>query len=89
MKSIFNEKIEKEIKVNFHRAKIVTIEGIDGSGKTTLIESCVKKLSEMGYRATYFHTSSSFNTFCQIVNQSVQKEFLTKDMNQIFHNVAF
>ena len=89
MKSIFNEKIEKEIKVNFHHAKIVTIEGIDGSGKTTLIESCVKKLSEMGYRATYFHTSSSFNTFWQIVNESVQKEFLTKDMNQIFHNVAF
>ena len=89
MKSIFNEKIEKETKVNLQHAKIVTIEGIDGSGKTTLIESCVKKLSNIGYRATYFHTSSSFNVFWQIVNESVQKEFLTKDMNQILHNVAF
>ena len=41
----------------------IVFEGPTGAGKTTLIESYVKKLSEMGYRATYFHTSSFFNTF--------------------------
>ena len=71
MKSVFNEEINREKILKPIHAKIITVEGIDGSGKTTLVESCVSKFSNLGYKVKQFQTSSDRN------------------MNQMFHNVAF
>ena len=89
MDSIFNENIRKRRNLLLYHAKIIAIEGIDGSGKTTLAESCVKKLSDMGYKVSQFHTSSNFNCFWNVVNEGLKNGYIDRDINQLFHNVAF
>lgn len=89
MISIFNEQIEKEFPLNKKRAKIVTIEGIDGSGKTTLVENCVKELKAQGFTAAHISTSSNFNGYWAVVKKGLQEGIITKDTNQMLHNIAF
>lgn len=89
MKSVFNEEINREKILKPIHAKIITVEGIDGSGKTTLVESCVSKFSNLGYKVKQFQTSSDFNCFWDIVNKGVANKSIDRNMNQMFHNVAF
>lgn len=89
MKSIFNEEINQSKVLNPVHAKIITIEGIDGSGKTTLVKNCVNELTALGYKVKHFHTSSEFNCFWSVINKGITNQVINKDMNQMFHNVAF
>ena len=50
METIFNSMINEEKAFNNSRAKIITIEGIDGAGKTSIVENCVKRLTDSGYK---------------------------------------
>lgn len=89
MKTIFSEEIIEEKLVSKCAANVITIEGLDGSGKTTLINNCIDKLSDEGYKVKYFQTSSGFNVFWKTVNTYCKNGFITNDINQIFHNISF
>ena len=56
METIFNRLLEKEYHLNSNHGKIITIEGIDGAGKTTVVENCVNILNQKGYKAVHFFT---------------------------------
>ena len=89
METIFNKLIDDEVKKNENKCKIITIEGIDGSGKTTVVNSCVNKLHEKGYRAEHFYTSSNYNIYWNTVENLQNKGLIDISTNQILHNLAF
>ena len=89
MKTIFNKKIDSEIKLNTNRAKIVTVEGIDGSGKTTAVEKIVEKLKDQGYKAEHFITASNYNAYWETVETMQDNNLIDASTNQILHNLAF
>ena len=57
METIFNPIIQKEHKLNTKHARIITIEGIDGAGKTSVVDNCISELNKMGYKTNHFYTS--------------------------------
>lgn len=88
MFSIFNNLIDQTIERNDNVCKIVSIEGIDGSGKTTVVNNVVSKLQEKGYRATHFVTASDYNVFWNVV-ETMQKQGIVDDyVNQTLHNLV-
>ena len=89
MKTIFNKKIDSEIKLNTNRAKIVTVEGIDGSGKTTAVEKIVEKLKDQGYKAEHFITASNYNAYWETVETMQDNNLIDASTNQILHNLSF
>lgn len=89
MASIFNEIIDQEIKRNDNDCKIVTIEGIDGSGKTTIVDAVIKKLQDKGYRASHFVTASNYNVFWNVVEDMQKQDIIDNHINQILHNLTF
>ena len=91
MESIFNEKISQGITLNNPNCKIISIEGIDGSGKTTLVDNCVEELRRRGYRAEHFYTASEFNRYWNVIKKmsKFEKRVISDDVNQVLHNVAF
>lgn len=89
METIFNETLNEKHILNNTRARIITIEGIDGSGKTTAVEQCVQLLKNSGYKAIHFKTSSDFNTFWDIVKKGISYKVIDNEVNQLIHNIAF
>jgi len=89
METIFNNILDSDIKLNDKRAKIITIEGIDGAGKTTIVDKCVEKLNEEGYKAVHFNSSSNLNHFWKVVNSGLKEGYINSDTNQLLHNIAF
>lgn len=89
METIFNNIINNEIKRNDNDCKIITIEGIDGAGKTTVVEECIKELRKKGYRATHFFTSSDYNEYWRVVETLQNNNLIDNSTNQILHNIAF
>lgn len=89
METIFNEVLNQEHTLNPTHGKIITIEGIDGAGKTTIIDNCVKTLNNKGYKATHFFTSSDFNIYWDMVKRGINHDCIDKETNQILHNIAF
>lgn len=76
MESIFNKSIENDSIIADKKGRIITIEGIDGSGKTTLAQNVVNEINFAGYKACIFNASSSFNVFWDVVNGCVRKKLL-------------
>ena len=89
METIFNKLIDEEVKKNQNKCKIITVEGIDGSGKTTTVNLCVDKLREKGYRCEHFYTSSNYNIYWNTVETLQTKGLIDISTNQILHNLAF
>lgn len=89
METIFNSMINEEKAFNNSRAKIITIEGIDGAGKTSIVENCVKRLTDSGYKVEHFFTSSEFNCYWKNVDIALNEHFINSSINQMFHNIAF
>jgi len=91
VESIFNEKINKSIALQNPNCKVVSIEGIDGSGKTTLVDNCVQELRSRGYRAEHFFTASEFNRYWNVIRNlsRFEKRVISNDVNQVLHNIAF
>ena len=89
METIFKKFVNKEIKLNDCHGKIITIEGIDGAGKTTLVDKCVKELQLRGYKAKHFYVSSNFNVFWDVVKTGINNNYIDNDMNQMLHNIYF
>lgn len=89
METIFNENIFVHTERNNNPCKIITIEGIDGSGKTTAVELCVEKLKNIGYRAEHFNTSSGYNEYWKVVEELQKNSLINNTTNQILHNIAF
>ena len=89
METIFNRLLEKEYHLNSNHGKIITIEGIDGAGKTTVVENCVNILNQKGYKAVHFFTSSDFNIYWDIVKKGIQSDCIDSNTNQLLHNIAF
>lgn len=89
METIFNDKLNSEYKLNETHAKIITIEGIDGSGKTTIVENCINILNQKGYKATHFYTSSEYNIYWDVVKKGIINKLIDTDTNQMLHNIAF
>ena len=89
METIFNELLTKEYKLNSNHGKIITIEGIDGAGKTTIVDNCVNILNNKGYKAIHFFTSSDFNIYWEVVKRGIGYNCIDSDMNQLLHNIAF
>ncbi len=89
METIFNNLLNEEYFLNPNHGKIITIEGIDGAGKTTIVEECVKILNQKGYKAVHFFTSSDFNTYWAIVKRGIQNGSIDNDTNQLLHNISF
>lgn len=94
MKEIFSIDIgnvtNKKLK-NKDKCKIITVEGIDGSGKTTVINKCIEDLSNRGYKVNYFSSKTTFNNFWNVVKNNVltQEDACTNDVNQTLHNICF
>lgn len=89
METIFNDLLNKEYQLNPNHGKIITIEGIDGAGKTTIVEQCVNILNQNGYKAVHFYTSSDFNIYWNIVKKGIESKSIDVDTNQLLHNIAF
>ena len=89
METIFNELLAREHKLNSNHGKIITIEGIDGAGKTTIVDNCVNILNAKGYKAIHFYTSSEFNIYWDIVKRGIEYNCIDNDINQLLHNIAF
>ena len=85
LESIFNEKISQGITLNNPNCKIISIEGIDGSGKTTLVDNCVEELRRRGYRAEHFYTASEFNRYWNVIKKmsKFEKRVISDDVNQV------
>ena len=69
--------------------QIITIEGIDGSGKTTTVDAVVDKMKNIGYKAKHFVVSSNYNVYWEIVEELQKKGLIDNSTNQILHNLAF
>lgn len=89
METIFNPIIQKEHKLNTKHARIITIEGIDGAGKTSVVDNCISELNKMGYKTNHFYTSSDLNVYWQIVKNGQKNNIINNDINQLLHNIAF
>lgn len=89
METIFNDLLNKEYQLNPNHGKIITIEGIDGAGKTTIVEQCVNILNQNGYKAVHFYTLSDFNIYWNIVKKGIESKSIDVDTNQLLHNIAF
>lgn len=89
MKTIFNDVLSFDVKLNSSFGKIITIEGIDGAGKTTVVDNLVKKLNDRGYKAIHFYTSSLYNKYWEVIKRGIGYGIIDNEMNQLFHNVAF
>ena len=89
METIFNDKIVDRVRINNNHAKIITIEGIDGAGKTTIVNNLIKEIANLGYKVEHFNTSSLYNIYWDTVKSGINKGIIDKDVNQLLHNLAF
>lgn len=89
METIFNNLLNEQYKLKSNRGKIISIEGIDGAGKTTVVEKCVSILNQQGYKAIHFFTSSDFNIYWNVVKKAIDNDCINNNINQLLHNVAF
>lgn len=89
METIFNDSLSKKYHLNPEHAKIITIEGIDGAGKTTVVENCISVLNQKGYKVTHFFTSSDFNIYWDVVKRGINYNLIDNSANQMLHNIAF
>lgn len=89
METIFNNKIDNIVPLNANHAKIITVEGIDGAGKTTVVNDLLNKIKQMGYKAEHFNTSSLYNIYWDTVKKGINRDLIDKDVNQLLHSIAF
>lgn len=64
-----------EFKPNPYPGKLIVIEGIDGSGKTTQAKELVKKLNKSGYNASWTKEPTD-----QIIGQFIREKILSGNM---------
>lgn len=89
METIFNKIISEPVKRNNNDCKIITIEGIDGSGKSTTVENVITRLRNEGYKVEHFFTSSNYNEYWRVVETLQKNGLIDNSVNQILHNIAF
>lgn len=86
--SIFNlNKTKNQLKEN--KGKLIAVEGIDGSGKTTLIKNIMDELKEKGYKVKYISTSGEYNEFWRQINYLVNNKIIDLNTNQLIHTLIF
>lgn len=89
METIFNENINCPSLLNESHAKIITIEGIDGAGKTSVVTELKRLLEGLGYKVSHFNTSSLYNMYWDTVKNGIELGLIDNEVNQLLHNIAF
>lgn len=81
-----NNKIQK-------KGYLIALEGLDGSGKTTLSKLCMEELRKMGYKVEKFRNSSEYTGYWQTVvetKSNIEKTNpIPMDIDQSLHAFEF